>query len=155
MPARVAAMVLALAAALGGCTTADRLTPTAQDPATRPATAAGAVVNCPPYATLGTDGHPAVPLAPTAAHRLAPLETPTQLVVCRYRGTSVLQLVGARRVRFGLASAGTELAWSPRATGGPRECRGSASGRAPYLIGVRYPSGVLWVTTAYDVNRCE
>lgn len=96
-----------------------------------------------------------MPLAPVVAQRLAPLQTPTQLVMCRYRGHSVLQLDGSRRVRFGLSTVGAELAWSPRAMGGPRSCAAIGGRHTLYLLGLRYPSGVLWVTTAYDVNGCE
>jgi len=83
------------------------------------------------------------------------MDTPTQVVICRYRGSSVLQLTGSRRVRFGLATVGRELAWLPRNTGGPRTCTAIGGRHTPYLLGLRYPSGVLWVTTAYDVNGCE
>ena len=85
MPARVTIALFALVAALPG----------AHHPV-RPATSAqSSAAQCPAYATLGTNGQPAVPLARVGAERLAPLETPTDLVVCRYRGTTVLQLTGS------------------------------------------------------------
>src|SRR4051812_35009132 len=83
---------------------------------------AAAGLTCPAHTTRGADGHPAVPLAPIAAQRLAPLQTPTQLVVCRYRGINKLQLTGSRPVRSGLATAGSELTWAPRAMGSRGTC---------------------------------
>ena len=153
--ARLATACVAVTTALSGCTTGHRLAPVAQQPAAQITLSPGSAVKCPAYATLGANGQPAVPLAPIAAQRLAPLQVPSQLVVCRYRGNNVLQLTGSRQVRVGLATAGTELAWSPRAMGGPTTCTAIAGRHTPYLIGLRYPSGVLWVTTAYDVNGCE
>jgi len=150
MPARLATACVAVAAALSACTVGHHLTPEAQ--VTVPPSE---TVTCPSYATLGANGQPAVPLALVAAPRLVPPQTPTQLVVCRYRGTNVLQLTGSREVRVGLATAGTQLASSPRSMGGPVSCTTSTGRHAPYLIGLRYPSGVLWVTTAYDANGCE
>jgi hypothetical protein len=145
MPARVTVAVFALVAAL----------PAAHNP-TRPVTLAkGSTVQCPAYAALSPNGQPAVPLAPVRAERLAPLERPTDLVVCRYRGTTVLQLTGSRRVATGLANAGAQLAGSRRLTGGPVNCTEIGGPRTPYLIALRYPSGPLWVTTAYDANGCE
>ena len=146
MPARVTIALLAFVAAL----------PAAHHPV-RPATSAqSSAAQCPAYATLGTNGQPAVPLARVGAERLAPLETPTDLVVCRYRGTTVLQLTGSRRVGTGLVNAGTQLARSRRSTGGPVNCSAAIAGpRTPYLIALRYPSELLWVTTAYDGNGCE
>jgi len=153
--ARLATACVAVTTALSGCTTGHRLAPVAQQPAAQITLSPGSAVKCPAYATLGANGQPAVPLAPIAAQRLAPLQVPSQLVVCRYRGNNVLQLTGSRQVRVGLATAGTELAWSPRAMGGPTTCTAIAGRHTPYLIGLRYPAGVLWVTTAYDVNGCE
>lgn len=146
--------VVALSVALTGCTATHRLAPRAADPVARITLSPGDTLRCPSYATVGPNGQPAVPLAPIAAERLAPLQTPSQLVVCRYRGSNVLQLTGSRQVRFGLSTAGSELAWSPPATGGPRNCTAIGGRYTPYLLGLRYPSGVLWVTTAYDVNGC-
>src|SRR3954451_17970141 len=79
----------------------------------RPATSAqSSAAQCPAYSTLGTNGQPAVPLARVGAERLAPFQTPADLLVCRYRGSTVLQLTGSRRVGTGLANAGTQLARS-------------------------------------------
>ena len=149
-PPRLAIVCGAVAVALCGCTAAQKL-------ATQAVVAAPAseTVSCPAYAALGPNGQPAVPLAVIVAQRLVPQQTPTQLVVCRYRGTNVLQLTGSRQVRVGLATAGTELASSPRFMGGPVVCSTRSARHTPYLIGLRYPSGVLWVTTAYDANGCE
>ena len=151
---RGAAAVLALAA-LSSCAAGHRLSPAAQAPAAPVTLTPDAQVSCPAYATVGADGHPAVPLAPSDEQRLAPLQAPTELVVCRYRGNNVLQLTASRQVRTGLLTAGTELAWSPRAVGGPHPCTAVGGRHTPYLLGLRYPTGVLWVTTAYDVNGCE
>jgi len=149
-PARLATVCGAVAAALCSCTAAHRLPTQA-----RVESVPSATVRCPAYAALGPDGQPAVPLATVVAQRLAPEQTPTQLVLCRYRGSNVLQLTGSRQVRVGLATAGSELASSPRSMGGPVDCATSGVRHTPYLIGLRYPSGVLWVTTAYDVNGCQ
>src|SRR3954453_19145834 len=145
MPARVTAGLFALVAVL----------PAGHDPVQQAVFAQGSAVQCPAYAALGANGQPAVPLARVRAARLAPLETPTELFVCRYRGTTGLQLTGSRQVGAGLVNAGTQLAWSPRCMGGPVNCTVFEGRGTPYLIALRYPSGMLWVTTAYDVNGCE
>src|SRR4051812_6621790 len=145
LPARVTAALFALVAAL----------PAGHDAAQRANLVQSFAVQCPPYATLDANGQPAVPLARVRAARLAPLETPTELFVCRYRGTTVLQLTGSRQVGAGLPNAGTQLAWSPRSLGGPVNCTGLIGRHTPYVIALRYPSGMLWVTTAYDANGCE
>src|SRR4051812_8682508 len=68
---RAVAVLVTLVAALSGCRGAHRLAPTAQDPAAQITLPPGSEVTCPAYATVGADGHPAVPLAPTSAQRLA------------------------------------------------------------------------------------
>src|SRR5256885_9790309 len=133
MPARVTIALFALVAAL----------PAAHHPVQPATSAQSSAAQCPAYATLGTNGQPAVPLARVGAERLAPLETPTDLVVCRYRGTTVLQLTGSRRVGTGLVNAGTQLARSRRSTGGPgHRSAPTARPRPPHPTAPPSPPGL-------------
>ena len=154
---RLSALLLLVAtAATGGCTRSHHADAGPPAPVPRiELVKAHESLSCPARAQENEEGTPQVPLSPAAgAERLAPLQTPTRLIVCRYRGGRTFRLAGAREVRSGLASARLELAWMPRANVTGDTCTAIGGRYTPYLVGLRYPDGVLWLSTAYDVNGC-
>lgn len=157
MAQRLGALLLLVAsAATGGCTGSHHTGAGAPRPVPRIELGkAQESLSCPARAQENEAGAPRVPLSPAAgAQRLAPPQTPTQMVVCRYRGVRSFRLTGAREVQRGLAAAGIELAWMPRANVTGDNCTAVGGRYTPYLVGLRYPDGVLWLSTAYDVNGC-
>ncbi len=88
--------------------------------------------------------------------RLVPEATPSNAVICAYGGRKLANLAGVTSVMEGLPALAGELTWLPRPEVGGCSGVGLRSvlqGKDPvpaaYLIGLSYPHGWLWVSTAY------
>ncbi len=96
---------------------------------------------------------------------MAPREVPSRVIACSYAdsgatgaGTSVGSPLGQSRIiSDGLDQLAGRLAGMPAwyADGEPTFCTQVGGPAANYLLGLSYPSGTMWVSTATDPNACS
>jgi hypothetical protein len=107
----------------------------------------------------GSGSVPWVPRSPAGiegSDRLVPEDTPTSAVICAYVNPASITsdpggpLSGTRTLTSGLSTLAVDLAWSPRLL--PDQGIGCAGvGLTPepgYLLGLTYPTGTEWVSSA-------
>ena len=119
-----------------------------------------AVLTCPevfggkppwvPAGPTGVDGH----------SRLVPVDVPARALVCAYPGTnyekkqSGWKLGSGRTLSAGLDRLAAELTWLPRGRARGGVCSAVGGPQTDYLIGLSYPGGVVWVSSADEPNQC-
>lgn len=115
---------------------------------------------------LGSGKQPWVPAPPMAAaeDRLVPDADPVEAVVCRYRalggeadelGADSGGLEGEVRLEGGLSRVRTDLLWPAEVEGSQRVCTTTGGSLTPYLVRLRYPGGVVWLSTVQEANGCS
>jgi hypothetical protein len=96
-----------------------------------------------------------------ASDRLVPVQVPSAAVLCSYKGAADSQaeagsaLSGTRQLTGSLQQIPQDLAWLPRKQSDETKmCTMMAGPSTRYLLGLTYPDGVVWVSTADDPNGC-
>lgn len=162
---------VALALAAGGCaatTSAATTNATARD------ATAGGTAECPATVLLTVSAAPrsgivpVVPAQPTASgadQHLVPTEAPRSAVLCQYRSVPVgtastassVPLAAAVAVTTGRDDLARELAALPSLADhpGPASCTEMGGPLVPYLLGLDYAEGRVWVAASAEPNRCS
>jgi len=101
---------------------------------------------------------PADPQGVDGRSRLVPPQTPQSALVCAYDGFNDGEqkgwaLTDSRELSGGLDQLATDLTLRPRYSGGGG-CTQMGGPQVDYLLGLSYPDGVVWVSTAQEPNNC-
>jgi hypothetical protein len=125
-----------------------------------PATRAG-TLSCPQTFAGTAPWVPRLPDGVDGQSRLVPAQPPQRALVCAYDGANTAAeqngwaLSGSRLLFAGLDRLAADLTWLPRKLPGQENmCTAIGGTQVNYLVGLTYPEGTLWVSTAKEPNDC-